>query len=346
MNLLDKYCISSSFTLREGLAKLNLLSADLLTLIIVDEKKRVQGTLTDGDIRRALLAGVTLEDNVMEAAQKTPFVLHSEAYDPESMQLIRQRHLSLVPLVDEKGTLRKVFDFSRQKCLLPLDVVIMAGGRGERLRPLTDHTPKPLLPLGEKPIVEHNVDRLLACGIGHITFSVRYLSEQIRAYFGEGTSKNTRIDYVEETIPLGTIGAVSLADLTHDTVLVMNSDLFTNINFEEFYLHFLRNEADMAVASIPYNVSVPYAVMKTEGNRVVAFQEKPTYTYYSNAGIYLIRRSVIKEIPAGVRYDATDLMQHLINTGRRVTSFPIVGYWIDIGKPEDYKKAQDFIRYI
>lgn len=347
MNKFDKYSIPSSATLRQALVQLNTLSSDLLTLIIINENECIQATLTDGDIRRALLAGVTLEDNVMKAARKDPFVLRSENYDPEALQTIRTRKLALVPLVDEKGKILKIYDFRSQKCVLPLDVVLMAGGRGERLRPLTDSRPKPLLPLGPKPIVEHNVDRLIECGIDHITFSVRYLADQIRDYFKDGFQKGIYIDYVEETSPLGTIGSVTLTpNLQKDTVLVMNSDLFTNINFEEFYLHFLQNEADMSVASIPYNVTVPYAVMKTKEECITEFQEKPTYTYYSNAGVYLIRRTILEEIPRGERYDATDLMQHLINTGRRVTSFPIVGYWIDIGKPEDYKKAQEFIKYI
>lgn len=347
MKDIQKYCIPVTTTLRESLKRLNDLSSDLLTLLLVDEEERLQATLTDGDIRRALIHGATLEDPAIKAACKSPFVLRSEEYDPETLQTIRHRKLTLIPLIDEKGKIRRIYDFRNLQCILPLDVVIMAGGRGERLRPLTDTRPKPLLPLGDKAIVEHNVDRLAECGIRRITFSIRYLGEQIREYFKDGSEKGIHIDYIEETSPLGTMGAVTLAaPFSKDTVLVMNSDLFTNINFEEFYLHFLRSKADMSVASIPYNVSIPYAVMKTEEGRITEFQEKPTYTYYSNAGIYLIKRSLLNEIPYGERYDATDLMQHLIDTGRKVTPFPIVGYWIDIGKPEDYKKAQEFIKYI
>lgn len=343
---ISDHIISQEATLLEALNRLNATCS--FTLFAVDAEERVVGSITDGDIRRALIAGVKLDDKIAGVCHRTfRFIDANNQATPKLLKEIRQSGIHLIPYIDENGRIARLIDLTKIKGLLPIDGVLMAGGRGERLQPLTDNCPKPLLPLGGKPIVEHNVDRMLSYGIDNITFSVRYLGEQIKAYFGNGEKWNATIGYVDEDAPLGTIGAVSKIDnFKNDTVLVMNSDLFTNIDLEEFYNHFIETGSDMAVASIPYNVSVPYAVMQTDDDNVVtSFQEKPTFTYYSNGGIYLIKRSVLSKLQRNAHCDATDLMQRLINDGCRVTCFPIVGYWIDIGRHEDYKKAQDFIKY-
>ncbi|MEG1563694.1 MAG: nucleotidyltransferase family protein [Bacteroides sp.] len=347
MNNFERYLLAAEATLLDALAKLNTLSADLLTLLVVDAERRLLGTLTDGDIRRALIRGVKLEEAVTKAVHRDSFVLHTADYSLASLRTIRSKRLTLVPLIDGQGRVVRVFNFRDRQSMLPVDGVLMAGGRGERLRPLTDTVPKPLLLLGGKPIAEYNIDRMANYGIENITLSVRYLGEQLKEHFGDGKEKGITIRYVDEDRPLGTLGAVSrIHHFTHDAVLVMNSDLFTNIDLEEFYIHFRESGADMAVASIPYNVSVPYAVMQTSDGLIRSFEEKPTYTYYSNGGIYLIRRTVIESLLEDERLDATDLMERLITAGKRVSYFPLVGYWIDIGRPEDYRKAQEFVKYI
>lgn len=348
MSVPDKYIIRSTATVLEALAKLNTLSSDILTLLVIDREERLVGTITDGDIRRALIGGTSLTDNVLAVVHRDSFVLRKEDYTIDTVRTIRKKRLTLVPLLDEHNRIIKIFNFKDHKTFLPIDAVLMAGGRGERLRPLTDSVPKPLLPLGNKPIVEYNIDNLISYGIENLTVSVRYLGEQIQQYFGDGSQKGISISYIHENKPLGTIGAAGqIKSFKNDTVLVMNSDLFTNIDFEEFYFHFIESNADMSVACIPYNVSVPYAVMQTSNGLIRSFEEKPTYTYYSNGGIYLIKREVFAQfVKEGERYDATDLMQALIEADKRVTSFPIVGYWIDIGRLEDYKKAQEFIKYL
>ncbi|MCP9610601.1 nucleotidyltransferase family protein [Coprobacter tertius] len=344
----EKYIINDSLSVRDALARLNELSSDILTLLVVDSGKKLVGSITDGDIRRALIGGAELSDLVTRVLHPHPFVLHDTGFTTEDMRTIRKKRLELVPVVDKEGRITRVYNFRDKRTILPVDAVVMAGGRGERLRPLTDSVPKPLLPLGNKPIIEYNIDNLLYFGIDKITISVRYLGEQIKAYFGDGSQKGATIGYVEEGIPLGTIGALGeISEFDNEVVLVMNSDLFTNIDFEEFYLHFSESGADMSVASVPYNISIPYAVMQTSDGLIHSFEEKPTYTYFSNGGIYLIKKSVIdKYIQKGCRCDATDLMQRLIDDRKKVTYFPVVGYWIDIGKPEDYKKAKEFIKYL
>jgi NDP-sugar pyrophosphorylase family protein len=209
------------------------------------------------------------------------------------------------------------------------------------MQPLTDLIPKPLLKVGDKPIMEHNLDRLSLFGIDDFWVSVKYLGEQIESYFGAGNQKNISIEYVWENEPLGTIGAVSqIENFKHNYVLVTNSDLLTNINYEQFFLEFIKEGADLAVLTIPYQVSIPYAVLETNDGQVKNFKEKPTYTYYSNGGIYLMKREMLHFIPKGKFYNATDLMEDLIQRNYKVISFPFSGYWLDVGKHEDFEKAQ------
>lgn len=343
-----KNVISVQASILQGLQQLCRLTAqDTFTLFVVDSEQKVLGSLTDGDLRRHLAGGGSLGDSITKAMHSHFCYVRTEEELFETAQQLRQNKIQLVPKLDTEGRLVRVYDLVHLKAYLPVDAVIMAGGRGERLRPLTDTTPKPLLPLGNKAIMEYNVDNIASMGIDNITVCIRYLGEQIKAFFGDGASRGVHMRYITEEKPLGTFGAVSLIEhFEHDVVLVMNSDLFTNINLENFYLHFIKSGADMSVATIPYNISVPYAVMQTRLDCVLSFEEKPTYTYYSNAGIYLIRRSLINELSRNEKCDTTDLMERLLQQGGKLTYFPIVGYWLDIGTPEEYQKAKDIIKYL
>jgi NDP-sugar pyrophosphorylase family protein len=223
----------------------------------------------------------------------------------------------------------------------------MAGGRGQRLKPLTDEVPKPLLKVGDKPIIERNIDRLAVYGIDDITISVNYLGDQLEKYFGDGSNKGIAIKYVWENAPLGTIGSVSLIDtFQNDFILVMNSDLLTNIDFESFFMDFVDSSADLSILSIPYKIDVPYAVLETKDDRITGLKEKPSYTYYSNGGIYLMKREIINRIPKGDFYNATDLIEEMINEGLHVKTYPLVDYWLDIGNHDDFKKAQNDVHHI
>jgi NDP-sugar pyrophosphorylase family protein len=195
--------------------------------------------------------------------------------------------------------------------------------------------------VGEKPIMEHNIDRLASYGIDDFWVSVKYLGEQIEHYFGNGHQKNIKIEYVWESESLGTIGAVSkINNFEHDYVLVTNSDLLTTIDYEHFFLDFIKQEADFAVLTIPYQVNIPYAVLETIEGRIKSLKEKPTYTYYSNGGVYLMKKEVLQHIPTNSFYNSTDLMESLIIKDYKVISYPFSGYWLDVGKHEDFKKAQ------
>ncbi len=262
-------------------------------------------------------------------------------------RVLKKGGIRVLPKLNKEGKIERVYDLSRLHSILPLTAVIMAGGRGERLRPLTDYTPKSMLPLGNKPIIEHNIDRLISFGIESITISVRYLSEQIIDYFGDGSEKGISISYIEEDNPLGTIGCLSLIkNVRHDAVLVLNSDLFTSIDYEMFYLNFFNTKADMAVASIPYSVDIPYAIMELNNEAIVNFVEKPKNTYYANAGIYLIKKEFVCQVPKETFFNATDLMKMIISNNGKLVHSPITGFWIDIGKHDDYAKAQEIVKHL
>ena len=217
----------------------------------------------------------------------------------------------------------------------------MAGGKGNRLRPFTDITPKPLLKVGDTPILERNIDRLAMYGIDDITISLNYLGEQIESHFGDGSAKGISLKYVWEKDPLGTIGAVGLINhFVNDYILIMNSDLLTNIDFETFFIDFINSKADMSILSIPYKVDIPYAVFETKKDKISSLKEKPTYSYFTNGGIYLMKKEVLKYIPKNKFYNATDLIEELIRKKKYTKTYPLVGYWLDIGNHDDYKKAQ------
>lgn len=342
------HIISKDTTLLLALERLNKLSSlDSLTLFIIDKGNKLIGTLTDGDIRRSLLNNGSLNDDVQNSMNKNfKFIINTDV-QPKQINELKQKGIGLIPIVDANFHIQKIIDLNKKKSLLPLDAIIMAGGEGKRLNPLTITTPKPLLKIGDKPILEYNLDLLNKYGIEKITISINYLGDQIRNYFKDGSSKDLQLNYLEEKSFLGTIGSVSLVDdIKQDYFLVMNSDLLTNIDLEDFYLQLLNTNALMGVATIPYKVNLPYGVIESKDSFVTHLKEKPTYTYYSNAGIYIIHKSLKKEIPYNTFYNATDLIDTCIHKKINVLNYPILSYWLDIGKHEDYAKAQEDIKHL
>ena len=342
-----QHLIQNTSSIKEALIKLNVLAKDAI-LFVIDDLGKLQGSLTDGDVRRGLLNGVIIEDLVTKILQTNPKFILKSNYDLQEVIDLRSENYKVFPVLDDDGIIINVVNFRLIKSYLPLDAILMAGGKGTRLRPLTNDLPKPLLLVGDKTIMEHNVDRLAKFGIDNFWFSVNYLGNKIEDFFGSGKEKNLSINYVWEDTPLGTIGAVSkIDDLKHDDVLVTNSDILTNLDYEQFYLDFKNSNADLAIASVPYTVNVPYAVLEKDGGgTITGFKEKPTYTYYSNGGIYLMKKSVLSLIPKNSFYNATDLIEKLLSINKKVVSFNLECYWLDIGKHGDYDKAQIDIKKI
>ncbi len=339
--------ISQDITLLEALAKINSLAPEPLVLFVLDDEKRMVGTLTDGDSRRALIAGASVNDKVSKIMHRSFNYMKVEELD-DVKELKRQKELQmrLVPVLDKEHHIVEIVNLEKYKTRLPIDAVLMAGGKGERLRPLTEKTPKPLLPVGDKAIIDHNIDRLISYGVKHINVTVNYLKEQIEDHFQEPRGE-VKVDTVREPKYLGTIGSIRFVkEFYNDTILVMNSDLFTNINYEDFYLHFNEHDAEMSVAAVPYTVSVPYGIFDLDGREIHGLIEKPTYNYYANAGIYLIKRSALDEIPEDTFFNATDLIEKLIAENKKVIRFPLNGTWIDIGNPQEYQKANELVKHL
>ncbi|MXV39002.1 NTP transferase domain-containing protein [Flavobacteriaceae bacterium Ap0902] len=345
--MLDKHIIQSNKTVRDALIKLDKLASNAI-LFLVDINNSLIGSLTDGDLRRGFIKGLDFDSNLLEFIQPNPKYLFENEYDQDKLASLKKNKFKIIPILNRDYQIIDILNFDYKSTIIPADAVIMAGGKGTRLRPLTNETPKPLLKVGDKPIIEYNIDRLARVGIKNIHISINYLGEQLEDYFGNGSHKKLNISYLREDKPLGTIGSIHLAnEFTHDDILVMNSDLLTNIDFADFYNSFINSGADMAVAATSYNVDVPYAVLETDVNqKVKSLKEKPRYTYYSNAGIYLMKKELLNMIPKDEFHDITDLMENVLAMDKKLITYPINGYWLDIGKPEDFKKAQEDIKHI
>lgn len=339
------HIISASASVRDALDAIDRLSGKALILFASDSDGRVCGALTGGDIRRALLRGVTLGDPVTQAMNAN-FLAITEDCDPyEAVAIGKKKRLKLVPITRD-GHLIDILDLDTLQALLPLDVVLMAGGKGERLRPLTLETPKPLLEVAGRPIIDRNIELLETFGINHVFVTVNYLHEKIEDHFAarNATAARAKVECVLEPKRLGTLGSLALIpSFTHEDVLVMNSDLLTSIDFEKMLLHHKRTGAALTVGAVPYTVSVPYAIMRSEGSRVTGLEEKPTFNYFANGGVYIIRTELVELIPQGKFLDAPDFIEQLIAHGKRVELFPIEGRWIDIGNPDDYRAANKLL---
>lgn len=340
-----QYTISDSATLRQAIERLNSLSGGAMVLFTVDRDGRVVGSLTDGDVRRALLRGVGMDSPVSQAANPNFRSINASAPDVAQIRQWREQGLRLLPVLDADSRLHSVLDLRRTANALPLTAVLMAGGKGERLRPLTLDTPKPLLQIEGKAIIDYNIEALAAVGVRDITVTTRYLADKLDAHFARPVA-GLQVRTVREDAPLGTIGAVSLIELPEQGVtLVMNSDLITTISFEDMYLHHMERGAAVTIAAIPYQVSVPFAIMRLDGERVMGLDEKPSYSYYANAGIYIFDNRLLRAIPRDTPVDAPDLITRAIQAGEVVSYFPINGSWIDVGTPTDFRQAAELMRH-
>ena len=341
----SKYLISISSTVRDALVQLNGVSDDGLTLFVLDGEKLV-GTLTDGDARRGLISGVLLTDSIDKIIKKDFYSIKIDENPFLRQRELRKSNISLLPCVNSTGEIVRIYNLKKLKSILPIDAVLMAGGKGERLRPLTETMPKPLLKVGNKAIIDYNIDSLLLNGVENISVTVNYLADQLEEHFAN-PRQGVKVKCVREPRFYGTMGAVKLVDgFKHDVVLIMNSDLFTNIDLSDFYRHFVEKDADMSVASVPYTVNIPFGIFELDGRNITSLKEKPTYNYYANSGIYLIKKDLLNLIPADQCFNATDMIELLISKKKNVIRYPLLGYWVDIGRHEDYRKVQDFVKHL
>lgn len=341
-----EFIITESSTIKDALIAINDITHDGESLVVVNSEQEIIGTLTDGDIRRGLIAGAELTDSVCKIMHTDFKFINQTNFDVAHLKSFRDQRIMFIPILDEQKHVVDVINLNKFKSKLPIDAVLMAGGKGERLRPLTEKTPKPLLEVGGKCIIDHNVDRLISYGVEHIDVTVNYLAEQLEEHFATPRD-GVQVRTFREPKFLGTIGSIKFVDTFYnDTILVMNSDLFTNIDYEDFFLHFQQNDAEMSVAAVPYNISIELGILDLDGRNIKGLIEKPKYNYYANAGIYLIKKRALAEIPENTFFHATHLVEKLISQGKKVIRYPLNGTWIDIGTPQEYQKAKDLVKHL
>lgn len=345
--MLQDYIIYKNNSILDALKSINKNGGkEALTLFVVDENNVLIGTLTDGDIRRGLINGLTLDSLAVDSAHTKFKYLLQGNIDIKLIHRCKEKGIELLPILDEQMHVVDVVNLNKFRSKLPIDAVLMAGGKGERLRPLTEKTPKPLLEVGGKCIIDHNVDRLISYGVEHINVTVNYLAEQLEKHFASPRD-GVQVRTFREPKFLGTIGSIKYVEnFYNDTVLVMNSDLFTNIDYEDFFLHFQQHDAEMSVAAVPYNISIELGILDLDGRNIKGLIEKPKYNYYANAGIYLIKKRALAEIPQDTFFHATHLIEKLIAQGKKVIRYPLNGTWIDIGTPQEYQKAKDLVKHL
>jgi dTDP-glucose pyrophosphorylase/CBS domain-containing protein len=344
-------CIQPHRSIREALGRIDKNEKGIV--LVTDEEGRLVGTITDGDVRRAMLAGERLDAPLKDLLARKASSLYAEPVTapveterPELLQLMRNHVVRQIPLLDPERRVAGLVTLDElvPDQVFPLQAVIMAGGPGTRLRPLTDEVPKPMLPVGDRPLMEVIIEQLRQSGIHRVNIATHYKSEKITSYFGDGKEFGVKLSYVTEDQPLGTAGALGLMDSPQEPLLVINGDILTRMNFRAMLDYHRENEADLTVAVRKYDLQVPFGVVECEGQNVCRLQEKPSLSFLVNAGIYLLEPIVHRHIANGEHLDMTDLIERLLEKGSTVVSFPIVEYWLDIGEHADYERAQEDIR--
>jgi dTDP-glucose pyrophosphorylase/CBS domain-containing protein len=311
--------------------------------LIIDADGRLVGTVTDGDIRRGLLRGLNLADPVAQAMNPHPLTGSPSMSRAQMLEFMRRHGVSHLPTVDAGGRLLsletdiELYDAGER----PNWIVLMAGGLGQRLRPLTEELPKPLLPVGDRPLLEIILDRFLVQGFRKFFISVNYRAELVEAHFGDGGRFGAEIRYLREEAPLGTAGAIGLLPKRPEhPFVIMNGDLLTTVHFDKLIEFHQQHDTDLTLCVRRYSLQIPYGVAEIQGNQVVSIVEKPNHECFISGGIYVANPTVFDRLNPLRRIDMPDLMRELIADRQRVTAFPVTDYWIDIGRVEDLERAR------
>ena len=342
MRIVNDIKLSINSTIKDALQTIN--NGGLQIAIVVDENDALVGTVTDGDIRRGLLNGLDLNSSVSLVVHKSPSIASVGDTKESILKIALAKKLHKIPLVDELGKLVGIEDI--EDIIKPVGktnrVILMVGGLGTRLRPLTQDTPKPMLKVGNKPILQTIVEKFAEYGFVNITMCVNFNASIIRDYFGDGKEFGVNIDYVLEEKRMGTAGALSLLkERPSEPFFVMNGDLLTNVNFEHIFNYHTLNKATATMCVREYDYEVPYGVVKMNDNKIIEIVEKPVQKFFVSAGIYMLSPEILDLIPQDEFYDMPTLFEKAIAQDKNVISFPIHEYWIDIGRLEEYQKANE-----
>ena len=345
---LGTLCIDRDRSIHETMSLMDI--SRLGIVLVVDAKRRLVGTVTDGDVRRAILASLSLEEPITTLLARkactefaAPIWASDTAPRARLLELLQQHSIRHLPILDRARRVVGVVtleEFIGDEPLL-VRAVVMAGGVGKRLLPLTQDTPKPMLRVGDRPVLEIIIQQLREAGITRVKVTTHHKPEKITEHFGDGRDFGVELSYVEEDRPLGTVGGLGLLEAPTDTTLVINGDILTQVDFRAMLLYHREHQADLTVAVRQYDLQMPYGVVECEGSKVVGLSEKPVLHCFVNAGIYLLEPAVYGLIPNGQRFDMTDLIQCVLQGGREVVSFPVHEYWLDIGQAADYEQAQE-----
>lgn len=343
---IEEHIAYKDFKISDAASKLENLKLNPV-LFLVNENNEFIGALTDGDIRRALIKGVKIDSSISEIVQGNPIYIKKDEINVKKIREWRNNNFKVIPILDENHRIVDLLNFRSEKNYLPIDCIIMAGGKGQRLRPLTENTPKPLLPIDGKPIIEYIIDHFRSFGVSDFLITTNYFASKIQDFTERKKSNTLRITCFEEPEYMGTIGSLSLIkEFNNDVVLISNSDLITNLNLEDFYLAFQESDSDCSILSISHKIEIPYGVMQLESNELISIKEKPTYSYETNGGIYLVKTSLLSLIPKNKPFTAIEFLDKLIDHKKKITTYNHVGYWKDIGNHTDYDQAKIDLKFI
>jgi dTDP-glucose pyrophosphorylase len=339
----EKILISKDSTIKNALEIID--SEALRTALVVNDTKQLLGVVSDGDIRRGLLKNLSLVDSVSLVMNASPTTAMQGENREELIKIMRRESILAVPLLDVSGVVvgLETLQSALSQPTYNNPVFIMAGGFGTRLRPLTDNCPKPMLKVGDKPILETLINSFIKAGFINFYISTHYMPEQIEMYFGDGATFGCNIKYVFEDKPLGTGGALGLLpkDLPKDLPLIMvNGDVLTNMDFQRFLNFHVEHDADATICVRNYDYKIPYGVIAGEGNKITSMVEKPTQHFFVNAGIYIVSPRIINSVPKNYKVDMPTLLEQHMKERDKVLMFPIHEYWLDIGRMDDFKRAQ------
>lgn len=318
-------------------------------VLVVDEDQKLAGVVTDGDVRRGILQGLSTNLAVSNIMNKKPKVANVKENRDALFQMMQRMSLHHIPLIDDAGVLvgLEFFDNLIKKRELDNLVVIMAGGLGERLRPLTNDCPKPLLKINSKPMLQIILESFITNGFHNFCFAINYRGKMIQDYFKDGSDWGVNINYLEERQRLGTAGPLGLlSQRPHEPIVVMNGDIMTNVNFQQLLDFHCQQKNHATVCVREYHQTVPYGVVKIGDNQLLALEEKPVEHYFVNAGIYVLEPKVLDLIPGDSPLDMPELLQSILTTNMNISAFPLREYWTDIGRMEDYQQAhKDYLEY-
>jgi dTDP-glucose pyrophosphorylase len=325
----------------------------LRIVLVINRERQLLGTVTDGDLRRAMLSHVDISLPVMALLERKAGSQYARpvtgSVDDDSnvyRRLLQEHNLLHLPILDHRQRVVGLVTLDEfvPSQILPLQAVIMAGGRGSRLHPLTEHVPKPMLPVGDRPLLEIIIEQLRMSGIKQVNVMTHHNGEKISKHFGDGKKFGVELTYVAEDRPLGTAGGLGLLEPPKETSLVINGDILTQVDFQAMLAFHRAQGADLTVAVRRYDVQIPFGVIECESASVRRLSEKPVLNFFVNAGMYLLEPTVYHYLPSGERCDMTDLIQRLLDHDRPVASFPVRESWLDIGQPADYERAQTLVR--